>query len=833
MIRALKILAVSLLPLFTAVERVMAAAPTVESVIPGVGPRGGEFTVTLTGGRLKDACDILLYDSDLVFKKLEVVSDNELKATLVASADCRIGAHPLRLRTPGGLSELKSVHISPFPVIAEVEPNDGPKEATAASLNATMSGVIDPGDVDSFVVTLRKGERLSAEVEAIRLGGEMTDMVLTVIGPDGRTIIQVDDTLMARQDPFASLVAPGDGRYILQVRETAFGGGSSSTYALHLGDFPRPKAIFPPGGQAGKDVRLRLLGADADAAIEVVSLPANSGPWWDFYPRLGGATAPTPAPLRVRPYSCVDEADPAEAALPRGDRIEPRDWPVAFHGVVARAGDVDAFAINARAGEVLQVEVFAERIGSPLDSIVEIFNPDGILIGRGDDDACHDSRIAFNAEMEGAYRIEISDKRREGGSAFLYRIEVEQPRPSLEVFLAGPVRKSQARQVIAVPRGNRVTAYLGVRRDGFDAPVRLEVSGLPRGVSFDFQEIPAAIYLTPIVIEAAADAPLGATLVEVKGMASTPGGSVRGGFQQIVDLIPATGDGSYQSVTVDRLAVVVTEEAPYRVSLSRPKAPLARDGAIEVVATVERAKRFEESLEVTLPYLPPGVEMEGPIVLSPTESRAVFRLFARPDADPVSWRLAAEVKTAPPRRDRRAMTIALQNTIDPTAAGGTGGRRRRVPVEAAPEVASKFVPIELSASSISGRFEPLTVEQGKTVVVTLDLDMSSPLLGSMEATLEGLPPRASARRVIATPGRRRLEFPVTVAETTPIGEHDSLLCRLTGEVDGQVLVYQVGRGGVLKVVASGALTLDGNGKPLSPLEALRRKERGLAARKKP
>ena len=102
----------------------------------------------------------------------------------------------------------------------------------------------------------------------------------------------------------------------------------------------------------------------------------------------------------------------------------------------------------------------------------------------------------------------------------------------------------------------------------------------------------------------------------------------------------------------------------------------------------------------------------------------------------------------------------------------------------------------------------------------------------MEATLEGLPPRASAKPANLTPGLRRLAIPITVSQTTPIGEHDSLCCRLQGEVDGQLFVYRVGRGGVLKVVAPGALTLDASGKPLSPLEALRRKERSLAVSKK-
>ena len=346
-------------------------------------------------------------------------------------------------------------------------------------------------------------------------------------------------------------------------------------------------------------------------------------------------------------------------------------------------------------------------------------------------------------------------------------------------------------------------------------------------------DLPAGMYLTPVVIEAAVDAPLGSTLVTIKGLANTPDGTVLGGFQQTVDLVQASGDGSYQSITVDRLAVVVTEEAPYRVSLSEPKASLARDGAIEVVATVERAKGFEEPIEVSLPYLPPGVEIEGPIVVPPTETRAVFRLAARPDADPVSWRLVAEAKPAAPRRDRREMTLALQNAIDPTATGGMGGggRRRRAPVEGAPQVTSRFVPLELTTSSLSGRFDATAVEQGGTVTVACSLESASSLTGTMKATLEGLPPRASAKPVEVKPGARRVEFPVSVSATTPIGEHDSLVCRLTGEVGGQAVVYQVGRGGTLKVVAPGTLAIDAQGKALSPLEALRRKEREAASKK--
>jgi hypothetical protein len=801
----------------------LAGSPTVESVVPGVGRRGGEFTVTLTGGRLKDARDLLLYDPGLACRKLEVVSDNEARATLVASADCRLGAHPFRVRTPGGLSELKVVHIGPFPVVAEAEPNDDPKLALSVPLNTTVSGVIDAGDVDSVAVTLRRGQRLAAEVEAIRLGGEMTDTLLTVLGPDGRRLVQVDDAPMTRQDPSVTLVAPADGIYTVQVRDTGFGGGPSSTYALHVGDFPRPSSVFPPGGQSGKAVRLVLRRDDGGQDVQSLTLPGDAGPWWDYFPEIGGKTAPTPTALRVRPYPSVDEPDLAETGRPPAGRAEPHEWPVAFHGAIGGRGDLDAYAIRAHAGDLIQVEAFAERLGSRLDPILEVYDPDGDLIARNDDDATHDSRISFRADADGAYRIEIGDKLGQGGVGYLYRIEVERPRPSLTLFLAGPVRKSQARQVIAVPRGNRVIAHLGVRRDGFEAPVHVDAGGLPLGVSLDLKDIAADTYLTPVVIEAAAEAPLGATLVDLKGTATTLDGTVLGGFRQVVDLIAGPGDSSYESVSVGKVAVVVTEEAPYKVSLSSPATSLTRDGAIDLVATVERAKGFDEAIEVSLPYLPPGVEMEGPGIVPPGQTQVVLKLFSRPDADPSSWRLAAEARPAPPRRDRREMTLALMAQIDP--AGGVGARRRRSPVEGLPLVSSAFVPLELAPATISGRFAPTAAEQGKTVTVTCALESASPLPGHLTATLEGLPSRAAAGPVEVAPGARRVEFRVAVAPTTPVGENDTLVCRLDGEVGGQAVCYRVGRGGLLKINPPGTLTTDADGKQLSSLEALRRKER--------
>ena len=48
---------------------------------------------------------------------------------------------------------------------------------------------------------------------------------------------------------------------------------------------------------------------------------------------------------------------------------------------------------------------------------------------------------------------------------------------------------------------------------------------------------------------------------------------------------------------------------------------------------------------------------------------------------------------------------------------------------------------------------------------------------------------------------------------------------LAGTVSGEKVVYRLGRGGALKVDAPGAVKTDANGKPLSPLDALRQEQK--------
>jgi hypothetical protein len=787
---------------------ILAAPPTVENVAPGIGQRGTEFSLILSGSRLTGPQELLLYSPGVKCTKLAATGENEVTATIQAAADCNLGEYPFRLRTKGGASEVHLFRITPFPVVMEKEPNDTREQAQSVAPNVSIAGVIETAGFDYYSITLKKGQRLSAEVEGVRLG-ILNDTAMAVFDPEGKEIAFSDDTALYHQDPFVSLIAPVDGAYTVQVRHTTFGGGETARYVLHLGTFARPYAVYPAGAQAGAETPIQLF--DSTGIIkQTLKLPPADTPF-EYFPSYGDVAAPTPMPFRVSPFANVNEVEPNDDPKQANAAV---GWPVAFNGIIDKSGDVDHFRFTAKKGDLIEVQAFGFRIGSPIDTVVSVLDAQFDVIGSSDDDETHDSRLMITIPRDGEYYVRVIDKRGQGGSSFIYRIELDMPKQGLAVFLPDRVRKSQDRQVIMVPRGNRVAAYLAVRRDGFAGPVTLNAGELPTGVRTTLATISPDEYLLPVVFEAAPDAPLGAKLVEITGTNTSNGKPITGGFAQIVTTVSGPGDSALHSVALSKLAIMVVEETPLSVSIVPPTTSLPVDGTLDVKVRITRGKDFTEPVEVTFPALPPGVEVPTAIVIPPEQAEAVVTLVASKDADIGNWKLIAEAKPASAARAKR----------DPAAAGmmmGGAGRRGRRGSSGSVPTASELVAMQVTEAPVKGELPLTGAEQGKTVKVICKFESAKPLPAGFTAKLDGLPPRTTAEAVTLKADPKQVEFTVAVAATTPPGAHNSLVCELTGTIDGQKVVYRIGRGGILKVDLPGAVKTDANGKVLSPLEALR------------
>jgi len=182
-------------------------------------------------------------------------------------------------------------------------------ELGAAVIKEVLSRAgVDGADVDEVIM----GQVLSAEIEAIRLSNTLFDPYIAILDAKRFELDAADDTPLLLQDCFASIVAPADGDYWIEVRDSSYGGGGNSRYRLHVGQFPRPSAIFPAGGQAGTKTAIHFIGAKGELPGQTVTAPAKPDANFGVLAKAGGFSATSPNPFRVSGFPNVLETEPNE-----------------------------------------------------------------------------------------------------------------------------------------------------------------------------------------------------------------------------------------------------------------------------------------------------------------------------------------------------------------------------------------------------------------------------------------------------------------------------------------------------------------------------------------
>ncbi len=96
--------------------------------------------------------------------------------------------------------------------------------------------------------------------------------------------------------------------------------------------------------------------------------------------------------------------------------------PVTINGRIFPRQNVDVWTFPLRRGQTVACEVCAARIGSPLDSYLEVIDPTGRVVAANDDAHGADSFVRFTAAADGKYGVRIRDANGLGGPAYVYRL---------------------------------------------------------------------------------------------------------------------------------------------------------------------------------------------------------------------------------------------------------------------------------------------------------------------------------------------------------------------------------------------------------------------------
>ena len=740
-----------------------AASPLLSSVMPRGGQRGSEVDLILSGDRLTDAVDLLFYDSGLTLKKLEVVDAKQVKAKIAIAADASLGEHALRVHTGSGLSELRTFWVGAMPPVDEVEPNSDFSQPQKITLNCTVAGLIDNEDVDYFVVDVKKDQRLSVEVEGIRLGEAMFDPYVAILDANRFELAASDDTALLLQDPIASILAPHDGAYIIQVRESSYGGNASCHYRLHVGTFPRPKVLFPAGGKAGKDLAAQFVGDPKGPIAQSIHLPENGDADLSVFAEQEGQPSPSPNRLRVSPFDNSLEAEPNNE--PKSATTITTALPLALNGVISPKADRDFFRIIAKKGQVFDVNVFARRVRSSLDPVLDICDANGSVIASNDDTAGPDSYLRWPVPADGDYLISVRDQLGAGGDAYVYRIEVTPVGPKVFLTLPLVAANSQERQTIVVPKGNQVATLMRATRADVAGEIAVNISNLPPGVTVASENVAANLDVTPVVFEAAADAPVGAVLCDVIGKSPDPNVPLLSEFSQLTDLVVFGNQVPYYQVRTRKLAVAVAEAAPFKLTLVQPKVPLVQTGSMQLKVVAERKSGFTAPIALSMLFNPPGIGSGG-ATIPEGASEVTLPINAAGDAQVRKWK------------------ICVVGVAD---------------VAGALWVSSQLIDLDVAPPFLAGKIDMAASEQGKPAQVVCRLEQKLPFQGKAKVQLVGLPPNTSTVEKEITATDASVVFDVQTNEKSPPGQHNTLFCAVTIVKEGEPIVQSIAAGGVLRI----------------------------------
>lgn len=571
------------------------------------------------------------------------------------------GHHTVRCRGRYGLSNGRVFVVDPVPHTVEAEPNDTASQAT----ELTVPGVVDGrftggGDIDCFRLAGSRGQRLSIEVLARRIDSR-ADPVIRLLDPEGRLVDEARPGATA--DPCLEVQLSEDGEHLLVVADAVHGNGPDHGYEIRVTAAPRLAFVFPPAVAPGTAVDGVAYGwnlpggTPSDLAVDArrldrlpvkLSVPAGLGGQGVPVERLEPAQFAldaieyrVPSPMGSSNAVLLVAADGAVVTDAAGNdtpaTAQALALPAEVVGQFHPRRDVDWYRFEAKAGDVLWIELWSHRLGLPTDAsllieqvtkgedgteqvkvVASVDDDSPRLGGREFDQRTFDPAYRFTAPADGTYRLLVRDgySSQHDDPRLVYRLVVRPPKPDFRL-VAVPVDTSGA---ILLRKGGRAALrVVAARLDGFDGAITVTAEGLPAGVTATEVVIGQAVSATEIVLTADAAAAAVSGTFGLVGRAAGPAGELvrRARFGAALDALPfaqpnqqATGG---RGRIVDGVPVTVSADETAPVTLSLGGAAVvetSRGGVVKVPYTVARRDGAAAAITAFPVGLPPNVNLQ-------------------------------------------------------------------------------------------------------------------------------------------------------------------------------------------------------------------------------
>jgi hypothetical protein len=558
-------------------------------------------------------------------------------------------------------------------------------------------------------------------------------------------------------------------------------------YVVHLGDYARPLAAFPPGGPAGETVPVRWLGDPLGGFTSPVVMPKETGTF-----RHAGQS-PTTMLMRSSAMPNV-----LEAAGEGGTRVD--SLPAALNGIIAQADEVDRFRVLMKKGTRYRVRVFSAALGSPLQPKLQIHPPgaDGqpgepalvkftaekderdvfgiSAYGGGVLPEAIDPSVIWEAKADGEHLITMTDLGGAGSPVSVYRIEIEPARDAILTVLPNTLYWWEAPKwaSLGIPRGDRWTVNLNLmpcQGNTFKGETEIVAEGLPKGVRLLPNRVPAGAGKWPIQFEADADAALTTAVVTLKVRPLDPAVQLESGSQQNLPFLNKPGGDAWKTVRLDRFMLAVLEKPPFSLEVAEPAAAIVRGGELAIPVRLIRRDGFNEQVGFQCDWKPAGIGGPPQLIFEPGQTESVLSLSAD---------LSAPLGPVP-----LVVTANTKERGDQTWHGD--GQIR---------VSSRILKLVVAEPFVELASQPDSVRRGERKKMVWTVKHKTPFTGTAPVRLVGLPKGVELHEPmpVISSGTQEIAFDIEATDDALIGTSNGLTCELAVTQAGQVIRQRSGRG---------------------------------------
>jgi hypothetical protein len=430
-----------------------AAAPDIDSISPLALWPGVPVKITLSGSDLSEATQ--LWTSF----PAQVESLGGARFQITANAAVGIGA--IRMFGSNGVSNPFLVMLDDLPTITEAKTNKTRTTAQAIEFGSAVDGVCDELSFDWFKLRANKGQRVSIEMVAARLGSKL-DSVLRVVSASGRELARNDDAPGLRGDSFIVFIAPESADYFIEVRDVNYGGGSEYFYHLRVGDFPLVTTTFPIAVDQDSQ-SLHLTGPNGEIGEATAKGQTNAS---TLTVAIKGRTGSAFAKALMSDRHEAIEREPNDSAA-KATKILIADG---INGRFDKPNDRDCYEFTARKGDRIEFRAATRSIGSPCDAVLEIDSADGRQLARSNPSAADEGVVTHNFASNGVYRLVVEEATGAFGPNMIYRVVSRRA--------AGFALTLDADRVNVAP-GKSFDLKVTVARGDYKGAVTLTLDGFP------------------------------------------------------------------------------------------------------------------------------------------------------------------------------------------------------------------------------------------------------------------------------------------------------------------------------------------------------------------